>query len=430
MRILVSALLTILTVSPLFAEPLTLEKATHQAETANPAVVASKLEAVASSEHAAGVSSRRFGRVDLSGTYDDYESNRILRPMASDLFADPSQGLLQLPWASNQVHLGLSLQVPLLDAGTIREEARIARLTAASADANASRTREEAWFAVRATYREALSLTHAIRAAEVYADALERDADDAEMRLRVGAWARIDADKVRFALAGAHVELAMLRGRLHATEARLAALMGDERPEEGYRLEETPQEPDRAATPSGTRNDVEAARLMAAAASGRVHQARQAFQPQLVLSALFGEHTAPGLDWYDTREISLIVRVPLFDGGARMAELRGAQRKREAAEMRARARQLEAASQQIDATARCETTAAQLEAGVAQRALGAEVARVEKLKLDQGTGRIEDYLAARASEVRGESAYWQALYAAQNASDYAALAGGRESCHE
>ena len=70
------------------------------------------------------------------------------------------------------------------------------------------------------------------------------------------------------------------------------------------------------------------------------------------------------------------------------------------------------------ARGRLEAARAQLAAGRAQRELGREVARVERLRLDQGTGKVEDYLSARSQELQGETAYWRALYALQGAEDY------------
>jgi outer membrane protein TolC len=158
--------------------------------------------------------------------------------------------------------------------------------------------------------------------------------------------------------------------------------------------------------------------------------ARKAFGPELVFYGLYQQHDAPSVDWMETHELSLIFRMPLFDFGSRRASLREAQSARAAVEEHLRGKELEAASQAVDALARCETARAQLDAGAAQRSLGAEVARVEKLRLDQGSGRVEDYLAAKVSELRGETAYWQALYALQNANDYAAFVRGREILHD
>jgi hypothetical protein len=43
---------------------------------------------------------------------------------------------------------------------------------------------------------------------------------------------------------------------------------------------------------------------------------------------------------------------------------------------------------------------------------------VEHLKLEQGAGRMEDYLVARSQELQGITGYWQGLYALQSALDY------------
>jgi outer membrane protein TolC len=430
MRLHVAALVAVLAAPVCLAVPLTLEEATRNAETANPRVVAAKLNAAALAERAEALSARRFGSVDLSGVYNNYESSRLVRPISSELFADSAQGFLQLPWDADQMHLGISVQVPLLDAGAFRDGTRVARLTAESVGAAASHTREEAWLAVRTVYRNALTLTHALRAAEAYTEALEQGARDAALRLRVGAAAKVDADKVRFALAGVRAELVNVRGQLHATEATLAALMGEERPVEGYQLEEILKPPDSEVATVGVRYDLDAARLLVDAAGRRVTMARKAFGPELVFYGLYQQHDAPSVDWMETHELSLIFRMPLFDFGSRRASLREAQSARAAVEEHLRGKELEAASQAVDALARCETARAQLDAGAAQRSLGAEVARVEKLRLDQGSGRVEDYLAAKVSELRGETAYWQALYALQNANDYAAFVRGREILHD
>jgi len=73
---------------------------------------------------------------------------------------------------------------------------------------------------------------------------------------------------------------------------------------------------------------------------------------------------------------------------------------------------------------------AQLAAGAAQRSLGAEVARVEHLKLEQGAGKMEDYLAARAQEMQGDTSYWQGLYALQSAVDYLDFVSARGGQHD
>ncbi len=414
------------------AGELTIAEAVHRAMSANPRVASSQLDAVSARERAAAIMRRRFGSVDAVASWNSYESSRLLRPMALDLFANPALGMAQLPWAKEQMHYGVAVQVPILDAGKIVEAARTARGAAAGAQASAEETEDEVALSVRTTYRTLLALQHALAAADAYVAALDRDLQDAALRLRVGSWAPVDVDKVRFAAAGAKAEREGINARLQATQALLASLMGEREPAGGYVLVEEEDDPSSKdpVRPVHVRHDLVAAEKLADAAAHREQQAKKAFGPEVGLAFLFQQHRAAGLDPLDTHELDLMVSLPLFDGGARMSALRDARDARLAAEQRVRSKELEIAAQTASAEATVEAERVQLEAGTAQRKLGAEVARVEKMKLDQGVGRMEDYLAARASEVRGETAYWQALYALRNARDDLDYVTGRSLGHE
>lgn len=407
------------------ATSLTLEEASERALAASPRILAAQHDASAATQAASQARARRFGAVDLAGAYNHYESDRLVRPMAIDLFKDPARGFSQLPWDADQLHYGITWQIPLLAGGALSEGQRIARLGADAAASTAAFTRAEVRFAVRAAYRNAVVLAHALSASESYVAALERDAADAELKVRLGTWAGVDAEKVRFALAGARAEREGLRAQRRAAEASLAALMGDDPGAGGYVLEDVPDErtPATASADSeralAERADLAAARSQAAASERRVALAKKSFGPEVAVTGSWLANRGLSLgDSFPTHEVSLVVKLPVFDGGARLAALRQARAARAAAEERLRGKRIEIAAQVQDAPARLEAAEAVLEAGRTQRALGVEVARVEKLKLDQGTGKIEDYLAAQAQRLRGQTAYWQGLYALQTAWDY------------
>ncbi len=417
------------------ASHLTLEEATQRALAASPRVVTAQHDASAATQAASQARARRFGAIDLTGAYNHYESGRLVRPMAIELFKDPAGGFSQLPWDADQLHYGISWQIPLLAGGALSEGQRIARLGADSAASTAAFTRTEVRFAVRAAYRNALVLTHALAAAEAYVSALERDAADADLKAKLGTWARVDAEKVRFALAGAQAEREGLRAQRRSAKVSLAALMGDEPSAEGYALEDVPEERTHVPGPVDPspaltqRADLSAAQSQTQAAERREALAKKSFGPEVAVIGSWLSNRGLSLgESFPTHELSVVVRIPLFDGGARLAGLRQARAARAAADERLRGKRLEVAAQVRDAAARLDAAEAQLEAGKTQRALGSEVARVEKLKLDQGTGKIEDYLAAQAQRLRGETAYWQGLYGLQTAWDYFEFVtgGGRQ----
>jgi len=410
---------------PSGANPLSIEEATTRALAANPRVQAAQLDAVAAGERADQARASHLGELSLVGSYNNYESPRLVRPMSIELFTNPAAGFAQLPWGADQVHYGVAFQIPLLAGGSLHEGDRIARLARSAAQENAQFSREEVRIAVRGAYRHALVAHHALTAAQTFREALSRDDADARLKVRLGALATVDAAKITFALRGAEAQVAALIAQERTAQAVLAALMGEAPAASGYELEDVsgePAAPEGGGAPAGAlagRLDLAAVREATRIAERKKVLAREAFGPRLSLEGNWLRNDATSLDHaLDTHEINVMFKLPLFDGMARVHALKEADVNLQAARERERAKELEISTQVADAEGRVEAAHAQLEAGEAQRALGAEVARVEHLKLEQGTGKMEDYLTARAQEMQGETSYWQGLYALQNAADY------------
>ncbi len=420
------------------AVPLTLKEAEDKALAANPRTQAAHLDALAAAQRVAEAKGRHFGTLDVIGNYSNFESPRLVRPMSIDLFTNPAAGFAQLPWDANQVHYGVAFAIPLLAGGSLHEGDRIAGLSRSAAEQTAQFSRDEIRTGVRAAYRNALLAHHALAAAQVYREALARDEADAQLRVKVGSLAAVDAAKLTFALRGAEAQVAALAAQDRTAQAVLAAFMGDEPPAAGYALADVTAEPELPVAGSGTFADALAGRLDLGAvreatriAERKKTLAREAFGPRLSLEGNWLRNDAPSLGHaFDTHEIYVMFKLPLFDGMTRVYALKEAEIDLQAARERERAKALEVSTQVADAEGRVDAASAQLATGKAQRSLGAEVARVEHLKLEQGTGRMEDYLAARAQEMQGETSYWQGLYALQNSVDYLDFVTARGGQHD
>lgn len=422
-----------------FASGLTLKEAEERAMAANPRLQAARLDALAAAQRTAETKGRRFGEVDLVGSYNNYDTNRSLVPISVDLFKNPSLGFYQLPWDRNQLHYGITYQLPLLAGGSLHEGRLIAELAQRASEDLALYGADELRTNVRAVFRNALTAAHALTAVTAYEQALESDARDADLKVKVGAWASVDAAKVHFALASAQAQREAVQAQIGSLDALLAALMGEAMPPDGYALAD---EPDVPALPAGTprdnagaalagRRDLAAVRSAVAIAERKKVLAKEAFGPQLMLAGNFMANSAPGVeDKIDTREFGLYLKLPLFEGLQRIHARHAADLGLQAARQQQRAKELEVVAQVQDAVGRVQAARAQLEAGRAQRALGAEVARVEHLKLEQGTGKMEDYLAARAREMQGETSYWQGVYALQSAVDYLDFVSAQGGQHD
>lgn len=421
------------------AEPLTLAQAQERALAANPSLQAAKLEAVAAKARTKEAFGHHFGELSLVGVYNHFERDRLVVPMAIELFAVPALGMSQLPWDRNQVHYGLTWQVPLLASGGLHEGDQMARLTESASEHLALFTRDQILYNVRASYRNALIAGHALEAARAYQKALEKDEADAQLKVKIGSMAPVDAAKVTYALRGAEAQVAEVSAQSETAQAYLAALLGEEPPAGGFELSDVPGEPPAPATGAGEnlssalarRGDLLAVRAGTTIVEHKKHLALEAFAPQLVLQGTYLRNDAPSLkDPLTTREWALMLKVPLFNGLSRVHAVQEADANLLAARQKEKAKELEIATQVTDAEGRLDAAKALYEAGRAQRGLGREVARVEHLKLEQGTGKMEDYLAARGQELAGETAYWRGLYAYQSAADYLAFVTARGGDHE
>jgi len=434
-----SAILIAAVLAPASASSLTIEEATSRALAANPRLQAAKLSALAAAQRAQEATGRRYGEVDLVGSYNNYDSNRSLVPISVDLFKIPSLGFYQLPWDRNQEHYGITYQIPLLAGGALHEGRLIAELAQRASEDLALYGADEVRYIVRAAFRNALTLTHAVTAVTAYEQALENDARDADLKVKVGAWASVDGAKIHFALASARAQRQAAQAQIDSVGALLAALMGEDPPPEGYTLADAPAAPaspggtfrDTAEAALGGRRDLAAVTTTVAIAERRRMLAKEAFGPQVMLAGNYLANSAPGVeDRIATREFGLYVKLPLFMGMQRVHALHAADFELQAAEQQQRAKELEVMAQVQDALGRVQAARAQLAAGAAQRSLGAEVARVEHLKLEQGAGKMEDYLAARAQEMQGDTSYWQGLYALQSAVDYLDFVSARGGQHD
>ncbi len=412
------------------AAPLTIDEAVARALAASPAARAARLEATAAEERTAQAHAKHLGDLDLVGSASRYEGPRLLRPLVGPI----SPAIIsRLPFDQDQLHYGVTWQIPLFAGGALVEGDRAARLAEVSTRHATARSLDELRYNVRAAYRNALGLRHALGAAEAYEEALTRDESSSRLRVEAEAWARADGAKISFALESARARRAALSAQLRTSLGLLAALMGEDGSGPSYDLRDIPAEPaaptatteGMAAAAQAGRADLLAAREAAEAQRSRAGVVRAGFWPQLSFAGNLLVNKGSSIPSpIDTYELTILLKFPLFSDLGRYHALREAEAAAAAAEERRRAKELEVRTQVLDAAGRLEASRAGLAAGKAQRSLGAEVARVEKLRFEQGTGKVEDYLLARAQQLEGETGYWLALYGLQSAVDYADLVSG------
>ena len=420
------ALVVALAATAALGDSLTLAEAQRRALVANPSIRIARLETVAARERTLQAYARHLGEGDLVVQGNHFEGARLVRPITGPLTPTVTAAL---PFDANQLHAGLTWQIPLFAGGALVEADQAARLLETAATAQAAHTAAELRYNVGAAFRSVLGLGHALTAAQAWETALEHEAAAAQLRVKTEAWSNADALKVDFALASAKSRRATLDAQRRTALAYLGALVGEELPAELDLLE---PEAGSSEPPSATdgealshRKDLVSLQTSADAQEHRVASVRAGFWPQVGLAGnVFlnaGAATGPSTP---SLEVTLFLKLPLLGAVGRVPALREAEATAAVSKERARARALEVRTQVLDAQGRVAAARAAVAAGTAQRTLGVELARTEKLRLDSGTGRVEDYLLALAQQFEGETSAWQAGYALESARDFLALATG------
>jgi outer membrane protein TolC len=420
------ALVVALAATAALGDSLTLAEAQRRALVANPSLRIARLETVAARERTLQAYARHLGEGDLVVQGNHFEGARLVRPITGPLTPTVTAAL---PFDANQLHAGLTWQIPLFAGGALVEADQAARLLETAATAQAAHTAAELRYNVGAAFRSVLGLGHALTAAAAWETALEHEATAAQLRVKTEAWSNADALKVDFALASAKSRRATLDAQRRTALAYLGALVGEELPAE---LELIEPEAGSSEPPSATdgealrhRKDLVSLQTSADAQEHRVASVRAGFWPQIGLAGnVFlnaGAATGPSTP---SLEVTLFLKLPLLGAVGRVPALREAEATAAVSKERARARALEVRTQVLDAQGRVAAARAAVAAGTAQRTLGVELARTEKLRLDSGTGRVEDYLLALAQQFEGETSAWQAGYALESARDFLALATG------
>ena len=410
------------------AQALTVTDAVDAALASHPAVAAAEARVRAAEEAGDAARAAWLPGAALEATMTRFEEPMIVAPFHSLDFTSPPR------FDRTLVQGRLGAQYTLFDGGV-----RSARIRAADA------THEATGFALEGTemqiveetlaaYVGVLSARAVLEASVAQVQALEEEHARASRELAAGTTAELEVLRAAASLQEARADEATARARVGLAARALARLMGaDPRAIEAASLTDVgvagALEPagttGRDADAEGIGPEVQGATRAVAAARARAAEERGGRFPTLEAGAglldygtVAGDHV---LEWPAGVQVSW----PLFTGGARSAAVRRAAAELAAAESDLAATELRVA-QAIDAArtavVEAEARAEALELAVTQ---WEEVARIEALALDAGSGVQRDLLRAQAGLFQARAGHATARYDAIVARARLARAEGR-----
>lgn len=395
------------------AEILTLDEAVARALEHFPTVRGAREELAGTRAAVREEKAARLPSLKLSGSATRYEEPSIVHPIHAfnpGAFPPLNRTILQG---------GLAASYTLFDGGGRGARVREAEGQSTSAAEALAGSEQELIAQVATKYVEILARRQVLDAHKRRIEALRSERDRVGRFLQAGRAARVDSLRVQAALAAADAERVRLAAELALSESDLAGLTGI--PPGRTRaanlvalaLADTVIEPaDRAIARALEENsDVRAARERATAAEASVRAAEGAYWPQLSLIGNYQVWGDPDGNSTGEWNVGLQLTQSLFSGGAvssRVARRAAADRRAgeslRLARIQAR-RNVQAAHDRVREAA---AGTLSLRAAVASYE---EVARIEALARQAGSGTQTDYLTAEADAMNARARLADALRA-------------------
>ena len=271
---------------------------------------------------------------------------------------------------------------------------------------------------VTATYLNVLGQAQMLEAQDRRMDALEAERGRVAQLREVGRAADIALMRVEAALAVAEADRVSLVAALNVAEQDLSRLTGlsVDRTRAAGLVAVTSSD-----TVSGARGalleealrsnpTVRQARQQEAAAQARVSVAQSGRWPRLDAVANYNTWASLNSDPVAEWNVGMLLSWPLFTGGAVTHEIGRAEAEVEAASARARLRETNVANELDRALSSAREARARVASLTTALARSEEVARIEQLRLDGGTGVQSEYLNAEADLFSIRAALVQASY--------------------
>jgi outer membrane protein len=383
---------------PVDPPSLTLPDAIRRGLTHDPAVRASAASSDAASAAVGEASASWFPRVAVTAAATRYQKPMIVSPIHD---FQPGQ---TPPFDETLLQAGATLSYTLFEGGARPARVRSVREQALAADAAYDEARQELIARVVSTYLSALSGQGILHAHDRRLAALTSEESRVRQRRDAGKAADVDVLRVEAALASARAERVGLAAALGVAERDLARLIGVD-------VEETRADRLVAVTWSDTtlpdrdglyRHALEASPTVAQARRGvgadRANQrlARSARWPRLDLFGGWIDRGSAEGDFTAEWNVGLQFSYLVFSGGAVSRGVARADAARRASDERLRLIESRVAHDVDRARSTVEEARARVLSLRTAVARFAEVARIERLRLDAGAGTETDYLNAEA----------------------------------
>jgi outer membrane protein len=399
------------------AQPWTVERCVQVAQERHPRVLAQEAQLGGARSRTAIARGARWPQLAASLGYAHALDPQRLVPATAN--GEPGE------FSDDILSAGLVASLPLYTGGRLSAAVRAALGEEEAEAASVERARQEIAAQVAVIAWQRVAQDDLIAAVESNRRAVAARRRSAELLLAQGKALRLDVLKFDARLADLDSALADERGRARVLDRQLVAALGgglEQAPEIDQTLpviDEPALEPESAwlQRALAQRADLRAAEQAIAVGEERVRAARAAHLPQVTAFAALDVRSGEDLDGFDddhaVGSLGLKLSVPIAAGGQISGEVERQGWQTLVRHEQRRQVRLQIAVEVGEAWIALATAQERLVAARSQAAASAEVARIERSRLDGGQGTTNDVLDAEAAALAAEAAVIRAAVTVQ-----------------
>ncbi len=363
-----------------------------------------------------------LGEVDVYANDQHFNDNRLTRPIS------PPIALPALTFDKDQIGYGVGARLPIDISGRLRNNLHAVSHQANAAHADAEDAQLNILYAAASLYRR-LDDIHGQRAALLkQEEALRGHVDVAQEAVRVGRIAHVEELRLIAELKAVEGRLAGLDGLESGVRARLASLLNvpsfsDSIPECSVTPDSIPEcsvTPDSMSVISHSiddRPDIQAALERERSAHSAVKAAWGRYIPEVSVTAGWQQNQGYNGAGKDdaTWQVAIQARLPLWNGGQRLAQLSQAKAQQRTAMYHAETERQNAVAEVVAARGAWEAAQAQYRAAQSALSAAEEVARIQADRFNNDRLSAADLVdadaalaRARAERTSSLARWWQA----------------------
>jgi outer membrane protein TolC len=391
----------------LLQDSLTVHEAVRRALATHPALTVAEAQADRAGAELGEAGAGRLPRLQLDGAANRFQEPMVVLPLHGFNPQNPPA------FDRTLFQAGLTVHYTVFDFGARGSRLRAARALQHAAAAGLSAAQLSLIARTTRAYLAVLTARGVLAAQDQRLAALEAETRRVRQLLAEGRAARVDLLRVEAERARAAAERIAVRGQLDVAETELVQLAGRSGPLVPVALSDTAL-PHRDALRSRAREsspELLESRRRAEAAEAARGTARAAWLPELRLTGAWIDRGSAAGDFAAEWQAGLSLAYPLFTGGQRGSAVRKAEADARAARGHARLVELAVDLGLDRALAAAHETQARAAALSTAAEQSEEVARIERLALEVGSGTQTDYLEAEATLLRARAALIEARHA-------------------